>query len=82
MAPQINLTEHLAMDGYAYAYGISTVDLTGNGLPDIITPDTDVGLYWLENLGDGAFTRHVIHRKENEWLERHQIVDINGDGPP
>ncbi|MDE0183320.1 MAG: VCBS repeat-containing protein [Caldilineaceae bacterium] len=82
MPDLINLTEQLAMDGYEYAYALSTFDLTGNGLPDIITPDTDVGLYWLENHGNGNFTRHVIHRKENEWLERHQVVDINGDGRP
>ena len=53
----INLTEHLAQDGYNYSYGISAVDLTGNGVPDLITPDTEVGLYWLENDGQGNFTK-------------------------
>ena len=78
----INLTEHLAQDGYEYVYGISAYDLTGNGVPDLITPDTDVGLYWLENDGRGNFTKHVIHKRTPEWLERHQVADINGDGRP
>jgi len=78
----INLTEHLAQDGYEYTYGISAFDLTGNGVPDLITPDTDVGLYWLENDGHGNFTRHIIHKRTPEWLERHQVVDIDGDGRP
>ena len=82
MTQLINLTEHLAQDGYEYVYGISAYDLTGNGVPDLITPDTDVGLYWLENDGQGNFTRHVIHKRTPEWLERHQVADINGDGRP
>ena len=51
MADLINLTEHLAQGGYNYAFGISAIDLTGNGVPDLVTPDTEVGLYWLENDG-------------------------------
>ena len=82
MTNLINFTEHLAMGGYNYAYGISAVDLTGNGVLDLVTPDTEVGLYWLENDGQGNFTRHIIHERENEWLERHAIADINGDGRP
>ncbi len=82
MTHLINLTEHLAQDGYNYAYGISAFDLTGNGVPDLITPDTEVGLYWLENDGRGNFTKHIIHERSPEWLERHQVADINGDGRP
>ena len=82
MAELIKFTEHLAMGGYNYAFGISAVDLTGNGVPDLVTPDTEVGLYWLENDGQGNFRRHIIHERENEWLERHEIADINGDGRP
>ena len=63
MADLINLTEHLAQGGYNYAFGISAVDLTGNGVPDLVTPDTEVGLYWLENDGQGNFTRHIIHER-------------------
>ena len=37
MAELIKFTEHLAMGGYNYAYGISAVDLTGNGVPDLVT---------------------------------------------
>ena len=51
-------------------------------MPDLVTPDTEVGLYWLENDGQGNFTRHIIHERSPEWLERHEIADINGDGRP
>jgi hypothetical protein len=82
MAQLINFTEHLALGGYNYAYGISAYDLTGNGSLDLITADTIVGLYWLENDGRGNFTQHIIHERKDEWLERHAIADINGDGRP
>jgi len=78
----IAFTEHLIGDGYFYAYGIAAVDLTGNGVPDLISADKNVGLYWFENDGHGNFTRHIIHERANEWLERHVIADINGDGKP
>ena len=82
MAEHIRFEEGLIGDGFSYAFGISTVDLTGNGFPDIVAMDTDVGLYWFENDGSGRFTRHVIHERAGEWLERHEIADINGDGRP
>jgi hypothetical protein len=47
-----------------------------------VTADTIVGLYWLENDGHGRFTQHIIHERKDEWLERHAIADINGDGRP
>ena len=82
MAEHIRFEEGLIGDGFSYAFGISTVDLTGNGFPDIVAMDTDVGLYWFENDGSGRFTRHVIHERAGEWLERHEIADIDGDGRP
>lgn len=78
----IKLTEHLISNEYNYAYGISAQDLTGNSYPDIITADTDVGLYWFENDGRGNFTRHVVHQRKGEWIERHTWADLNGDGRP
>ena len=36
MPQHINFTEHLIMAGFDYAYGISAVDLTGNGRLDIV----------------------------------------------
>ncbi|MBI3959668.1 MAG: hypothetical protein HY328_12735, partial [Chloroflexi bacterium] len=53
MAHHINFTEHLALGGFNYAYGISACDLTGTGSLDLVTADTIVGLYWLENDGHG-----------------------------
>ena len=80
MADLIRFTEHLVLDGFSYAYAISAADITGNGSPDIFAIDTNVGLYLLENDGKGNFTKHVIRRRTGEWLERHAIRDINGDG--
>ncbi|MSP13564.1 MAG: VCBS repeat-containing protein [Chloroflexi bacterium] len=82
MAELIKFTEHLIRGGFSYAYGISAVDIAGNGHQDIVLADKNVGLYWFENDGKGNFTYHIIHEKTNEWLERHAIADINGDGRP
>ena len=82
MGTLINFSERLIGDGYAYAYGIAAVDLTGNGALDLISADKNVGLYWFENDGRGNFTRQIIHERADEWLERHVVADINGDGQP
>jgi hypothetical protein len=82
MADLIRFSEHLILGGYNYAYGIAAADLTGNGALDIVSADTDVGLYWLENDGQGNFTQHIIHERTKEWLERHAVADINADGRP
>ncbi|MEZ4865050.1 MAG: VCBS repeat-containing protein [Caldilineaceae bacterium] len=82
MVELIRFTEHLIAGGYNYAYGIATADLTGNGVLDIVSADTIVGLYWFENDGQGNFTQHIIHKRTDEWLERCAVADINGDGRP
>lgn len=82
MAELIRFSEHLIMGGYNYAYGIAAADLTGNGVLDLISADTIVGLYWFENDGQGNFTQHIIHERKDEWLERCAVADINGDGRP
>lgn len=82
MAQHIEFSEHLIADGFWYAYGISVADLDGNGIPDLVAADTNVGLYWFENDGQGHFTRHTIHERAGEWLERHVVADLNGDGRP
>lgn len=82
MTQHIRFSEHLVADGFSYAYGISVADIDGDGILDIVAADTDVGLYWFQNDGQGNFVRHVIHRRDNEWLERHAIADMNGDGHP
>ena len=78
----IKFTEHLVADGFSYSFAVSALDLTGSGSLDLVTPDTDVGLYWMENDGQGNFTKHIVHQRSGEWLERHAIADINGDGRP
>ncbi len=82
MTEHIRFTEFQLKGGFDYAYGVSAVDLTGNGLPDLVACDTDVGLYWFENDGGESFTIHTIHERKEEWLERHTIADIDGDGSP
>lgn len=82
MAEHLRLTEHLLADGFSYAYGISAADIDGDGDLDVVAADADVGLYWFENDGDGNFTRHVIHSRTGQWLERHAVADINRDGRP
>lgn len=88
MPGPMRFSEHLVLAGFTYAFGISAVDISGNGVLDLVATDTlsDVGLYWLENDGKGNFAKHLIDtspdRPEREWLERHAIADINGDGRP
>ena len=82
MTEFVKFEERLIGDGYNYTIGVSAVDLTGTGSFDLVSTDTDVGLYWYENDGNGNFTKHVVHERSNEWLERHAIADINGDGKP
>lgn len=82
MVSKIKFSEHLISQQFEYAFGISVADISGNGYLDIVATDTNVGLYWFENMANGNFTRHVIHRRRGEWLERHAIADINGDGKP
>ena len=78
----IKFTEHLISSEFAYAYGTSIIDLTGNGHLDIVAGDTNVGLYWFENDGKCNFTRHVVHLQTGEWIERHSWGDVDGDGRP
>ncbi len=82
MTESIQFSEHLIQDGFAYSYALSAADLTGNGKLDLVVPDTNVGLYWYENDGKGNFTEHLIQRRTGQWLERHAIADIDGDGKP
>ena len=82
MSEHIVFSERLVMAGFEYAFGISATDITGNGALDLVAADTGVGLYWFENDGHGSFEQHVIHRRKDEWLERHAIADLNGDGRP
>ena len=42
MEKLLNFTERMIGDGYAYAYGIAAVDLTGNGALDLVSADGDL----------------------------------------
>lgn len=82
MAELMRFTERLVSSDFRYAFGLSAADLTGSGSLDLVSTDADRGLYWFENDGSGNFTRHVVHERTNELLERHAVADINGDGKP
>ena len=81
MTQHIHFSEFQLKGGFEYSFGVSAVDLTGNGLTDLVASDTDVGLYWFENKGR-SFAHHIIHQRKDEWLERHAIADLNDDGRP
>lgn len=89
----LHFTEHLIAGKYGYAYGLAAADLDGDGDLDLTGQDIVVGsanrgeptlssLFWFENDGKGNFKRHLIHKGEPGWFERHAIGDINSDGKP
>ena len=82
MAEFIKFTERLVSSEFRYAFALSAADLTGSRSLDLVATDADRGLYWFENDGAGNFTRHVVHLRTNELLERHAVADVNGDGKP
>ena len=87
-APTVRFSERLIADKYGYAFGVAAHDIDGDGDLDLTNVDivgknpSAASLLWFENDGKGAFRRHVIHEKEDGWLERHSIGDLNGDGRP
>jgi hypothetical protein len=86
--PLVRFSERLIADKYGYTFGVAAYDLDGDGDLDLTNVDivgknpSDASLIWFENDGRGGFQRHLIHQKENGWLERHAIGDLNGDGRP
>ncbi|MDA1018043.1 MAG: DUF1501 domain-containing protein [Planctomycetota bacterium] len=86
--PAVRFSERLIADKYGYTFGVAAYDLDGDGDLDLTNVDivgknpSAASLLWFENDGKGAFRRHVIHEKEDGWLERHSIGDLNGDGRP
>ena len=75
MAEFIRFTERLVSSEFRYAFALSAADLTGSRSLDLVATDADRGLYWFENDGAGNFTRHVVHLRTNELLERHAVAD-------
>jgi len=65
----------LGQTGFIYA-----MDVNGDGRPDIVTTMAhDYGIFWLENMGDGKWVKHII---DDTWSQSHAttIVDLRGDG--
>ena len=62
-----------------YIYG---VDVNEDGRVDLVTSMAhDYGLFWMENMGDGKWQKHVI---DNTWSQAHAMTmfDLNDDGRP
>ena len=85
----VRFSEHVLANDHRYIFGIATVDIDGDGDLDLTYPDIYSGggqgqshLFWLENNGQGQFQRHLIHKDQLGWMERHATGDINGDGRP
>jgi len=78
---EIEFSEHLIMDQYAYPFGIWAGDLDRDGDLDLTSADAlpNNNLYWFENDGRGNFTRHFIQKNDPERLERHMVGDVNSD---
>jgi hypothetical protein len=52
-------------------------DLNGDGRPDILTGNAhDYGVFWLENQGDGKWTKRLI---DDAWSQPHAISMIDWD---
>lgn len=63
--------------GYVYV-----LDVNGDGRNDLVTSMAhDYGVFWMENMGGGKWTKHVI---DDTWSQAHALtmVDLNGDGRP
>jgi hypothetical protein len=59
---------------------IYTLDINGDGRPDIVTTaGHDYGIYWLEQMPDGKWSKHMI---DDTVSQPHSmvLVDVNGDG--
>jgi len=57
-------------------------DINKDGRPDLVTSAAhDYGVFWVENLGNGQWKKHVI---DDSWSQAHAmtIADLNGDGRP
>ena len=59
------------------ARAISAADLSGSGALDVLLA-TDVGLFWLENLGDNRFSEHRAISVENTKASCAVDYDLDG----
>ena len=59
---------------------LHTIDLTGDGKPEILTMAAhDYGIHYYERGADGAWIKRVI---DDSWSQAHAstLVDLDGDG--
>ncbi|GAC1419062.1 MAG: hypothetical protein NVS9B7_18410 [Flavisolibacter sp.] len=74
---------HPLFQGLQRPVQISTADLNNDGLPDYVICEFGFltgGLYWMENLGNGKFTKHLLRAMPGAI--KAYIQDYNHDGLP
>lgn len=81
MALPLPFTEHLIMEGYSYAFGITAADIDGDGDLDLVSADAHKGLYWFENDGKGNFTKRIIHDHRHPAILESGRVVLGSKGP-
>ena len=77
-------TPEILRDGLFNPHSLQTVDVTGNGYPDIYVGETALGetetpeQFVFENHGDGRFTEHLVER----GVPTHEakLADMTGNG--
>jgi hypothetical protein len=84
--------EHTLDDGLLDAHSLQLVDMTGNGLLDIVAGEIgwadpqrgyrrrDPWVLLYENLGGGQFARHILD--QGTGAHENVVVDLDGDGKP
>ena len=81
MAPPIPFTEHLIMEGYSYAFGISAADIDGNGNLALVRAAAHKGLYWFGHDEGENFTKHTIHDHRHPAILESGRVVLGSKGP-
>jgi FG-GAP-like repeat len=75
--------EHVVDDDLDYAHSLVIADLTGDGLPDIVTAEMHQSrrrrVLAYRNLGDGSWDRHILAETGSHNM---CVADVTGTGRP
>ncbi|HZV70399.1 MAG TPA: T9SS type A sorting domain-containing protein [Saprospiraceae bacterium] len=59
---------------------ITTADIDGDGLIDILASSAGVNIYWFKNLGNDLFSSEKIIYDAEIFCEAAEAIDVDGDG--